>query len=367
MMDKKLIGKWFKNDEGETLNIFDETPLRMKMSFSSSGYYNFEPNCVYEADGFFCYEINDEYHRRVYRVKIEDGCLAGTYTQQGKTVQIKYEKITDEPEDLPQKNLPTEIYVPESEELRIDVLKRYSDFDRSKDENYKCEYTLGGKAPEILEKYGYSEYIKDFKQDNNDLVFSLLDFVCDHFQHNGYGGTGGSGIEEIIKFTENNSGKTNCRGLSIMLAALLRYNNIKARHITCMPYEDPFQDCHVVVDCLLPSGERVMLDPTYRLYLTDKNNKYVSVPRLREMLLNDEPTFENAKASYNGRGFSIADYRQYMTKNTFRFSHSTVMQDGIDHKNAVQLIPKDYPTDKFTNNGYRNTNFVYNDKVFWEM
>ena len=33
---------------GETINIFDETPLRMKVSFSSSGYYNFEPNCVYE-------------------------------------------------------------------------------------------------------------------------------------------------------------------------------------------------------------------------------------------------------------------------------------------------------------------------------
>ena len=52
-MDKRLIGKWYKKDMGETINIFDENPLRMKMSFTSSGYYNFEPNCVYEKDGFF--------------------------------------------------------------------------------------------------------------------------------------------------------------------------------------------------------------------------------------------------------------------------------------------------------------------------
>lgn len=32
-MDKQWIGKWYKEDMGETINIFDETPLRMKMSF----------------------------------------------------------------------------------------------------------------------------------------------------------------------------------------------------------------------------------------------------------------------------------------------------------------------------------------------
>lgn len=34
-MDKRLVGKWYKEDMGETINIFDENPLRMKMSFRS--------------------------------------------------------------------------------------------------------------------------------------------------------------------------------------------------------------------------------------------------------------------------------------------------------------------------------------------
>ncbi len=71
-MDKRLIGKWYKEDMGETINIFDEMPLRMKMSFSSSGYYNFEPNCVYEKDEYLCYEINDEYYRMIYHVQYID-------------------------------------------------------------------------------------------------------------------------------------------------------------------------------------------------------------------------------------------------------------------------------------------------------
>ena len=101
IMDKRLVGKWYKKDLGETINIFDESPLRMKMSFTSSGYYNFEPNCVYEKDGYLCYEINDEYYRMVYHVKYADGFLEGFYTQHGKESPVKYEKIDDVPEDAP--------------------------------------------------------------------------------------------------------------------------------------------------------------------------------------------------------------------------------------------------------------------------
>ncbi len=59
-MDKRLVGKRYKGDFGETIHIFDEEPVRTKMSFSPSGYYNFEPNCAYEKDNYLCSEINEE-------------------------------------------------------------------------------------------------------------------------------------------------------------------------------------------------------------------------------------------------------------------------------------------------------------------
>lgn len=75
--DARMVGKWYKAERGETINIFPEEPLRMKMSFSSSGHCNFTPNCVYADGDALCWEINDEYYRMVYRVRYEDGRLRG--------------------------------------------------------------------------------------------------------------------------------------------------------------------------------------------------------------------------------------------------------------------------------------------------
>lgn len=368
-MDKRLTGKWYKSEMGETLNIFDETPLRMKMSFSSSGHYNFEPNCVYEKDEFLCFEINDEKYRMVYHIKFIDDHLEGYYTQFGKKTPVKYSLVSKLPEDEEYRFVPVEVYVPETEEKRIDLLKKYAFYDRKESEkSYATEYKLCGKTPAILEKYHYSQYIKDVDASDDAIVFRVLDFVCDHFQHNGSGGMSrGKKINDIIAFCENHEGKTNCRGLAILLASLLRLSGIKARHITCMPYEDPFCDCHVVVDCLLPSGKRIMLDPTWRLYLKDSNDTYISLERLRKMLIEEEPVFANQDASYNGTGFDKEYYRNYMIKNAFRFSRGTLCADGFDERGSrrIELIPANYPVENFKASAREE--FVYNDIAFWKM
>ena len=369
-MDKRWIGKWYKNDMGETINIFDETPLRMKMSFSSSGYYNFHPNCVYEKDGYLCYEINDEYYRMVYHVRYKQGKLEGFYTQHGKKVEISYEKISDIPEDLPYRYTPTEVYVPNTEKTRMEILKQYAEYDRGKTCDCGNTFVLGGENPPILEKYHYFEYVNGLDSTDDAIVFKLLDFVCDHFGHNGSGGLGsGRTITDLDTFCESNNHKSNCRGLAILLASLLRLNGIKARHITCLPYEEPFDDCHVVVDCLLPSGKRIMLDPTWRLYLKDRDGEYVSLPRLRELLLADEPVFENPTAGYNGTGFAKEYHRNYMTKNTFRFARCTLHEDGVDGRTPksryIELVPKGYPTENFFES--KKAELVYNDIEFWKI
>ena len=286
-----------------------------------------------------------------------------------KKTEVKYSKISDVPENLPFEARPTEIYVPGTELTRLELLKQYASYDRNND---VCEnaFTLGGAVPEILNKYNYHEYIDAFDDKSDEVVFKLLDFVCDHFGHNGTNGLGeGRAISDIIAFCEANDMKTNCRGLAILLASLLRLNGIKAQHITCMPYEEPFEDCHVVVDCLLPSGDRIMLDPTSRLFYKDKYGKYVSLAFLRELLIADEPIYENPTASYNGNSFAKGYNRDYMIKNTFRFARCTLNEDGVDgrrdNSRYIELIPCGYPTDTFPEN--RKKDFVYNDIEFWTM
>ena len=264
------------------------------------------------------------------------------------------------------------------EKTRLEILKEFAEYDRNKEYGAEDKFVLGGTVPKILEKYNYSEYLKnsdnstDDTSDNSkdDLVFRLLDFVCDHFGHDGQNGNGtGNKITDLIKFCEKNNHKTNCRGLSMLLASLLRLNRIKAQHITCMPNEEPFNDCHVVVDCLLPSGKRVMLDPTHRLYLKDKKGEYVSIPHFREMILNDEPFFENETAGYNGGGFNNEDYKTYMTKNLFRFARCTLNKNGIDGNSFetkyIELVPENFPLENLQNAEKRI--FLRNDIEFWKM
>ncbi len=368
-MDQRLVGKWYKEELGETLNIFGETPLRMKMSFDSSGYFHFEPNCVYERDGYLCFEINDEYYRMVYHVRFADGTLRGYYTQFGKETEVVYEKQADTPDDLPFVYKPTEVYIPGSDMTREEVLRAYADYDGSRPaDTPSTTYVLGEAVPPVLERYGYSEFLRDVPPGTDAVAFRLLAFVCEHFGHNGSGGMPPARrVEDIIAFCETHDGKTNCRGLAILLATLLRMNGIKARHITCKPYEEPFEDCHVVVDCLLPSGKRVMLDPTSRLWYTDAEGDYVSLERLRALLCADEPLFPNADAAYNGGAFDAAYNRRYMTKNAFRFSRGTHFADGADEGAArpVELIPAGYDISLFS--PQRQKTFVYDPRGFWAM
>lgn len=112
-----------------------------------------------------------------------------------------------------------------------------------------------------------------------------------------------------------------------------------------------------------------MFDPTWRLYLRDKADEYVSLPHLRELLLAGEPIFENPTADYNGQGFDKEYHRNYMIKNCFRFARPTLAKEGVDGRTInsryIELIPKDYPTEKFSDN--RRNDFVYNDIEFWQI
>lgn len=260
------------------------------------------------------------------------------------------------------------IFVPESEKSRTELLREFAAYDRSKEESYDTQYQLGEEIPEILNKYVFSDYIKNVDITSDEVVFRVLAFVCDHFGHNGNISLNNRcDINGLIEFCEQHDAKMNCRGLAILLASLLRMVGVKARHITCMPYEEPFNDCHVVVDCLLPSGKRVMLDPTWRLYLKDAEGEYVSLEHFRELLLSGEPVFANVDASYNGEAFDLEYYRSYMTKNSIRFSRGTVYKDGLDDYavRAVVLVPANYPVKNFSLIAKRD--FVFNDREFWRM
>ena len=110
-----------------------------------------------------------------------------------------------------------------------------------------------------------------------------------------------------------------------------------------------------------------MLDPTYRMYLKDSEDRYISLEALRKMLIGGEEFYINENASYNGNELDKEYHRNYMIKNTFRFSRGIFYDNGSDDrvKRRVELIPVNYPTEKFDDSA--KADFVYNDEEFWKM
>lgn len=235
----------------------------------------------------------------------------------------------------------TKIIKPVPEESRLEILKKYSEYD-------------------------YFKYCDSLLANKDGIVFAMLDFVCDHFMHDGtICLPRNHSMAGIIEGSEKIVSKTNCRGLSLILAELLRMNGIKARHVTCKPYEEPFSDCHVVVDCIMPSGARIMLDPTYRLYFVDDNGGYVSIAQLREGIIHGVDFHPNSSASHNGEEFTYDNYREYMTKNLFRLNTNFILDDTQPdmETSEIELIPKGYTTEGFA----KKVKFVTDPISFWDI
>ena len=152
-------------------------------------------------------------------------------------------------------------------------------------------------------------------------------------------------------------GRTNCRGLSLILAQLIRAYNIKAFHITCYPYEDPFEDCHVVVAVYSEHlGKWIMLDPTNNLYLKNAEGRIVCVDESREILISGGKLTAYWKDEILNEEFHDM-YRNYMAKNLIRIMRDADAGYGSDyHQYAregggahVTLMPEKYMNNEAKN------------------
>lgn len=299
--------------------------------------------------------FNDAEHRAVLRLRLEDGVMKGSFCQlKEQEESVEFSRISDQLSDYLKKHM--EII----KLSRLEILRRYADYDRGQSP-VKIEFVLGEKLPECLDRYDLGKYTEG--KEGDELVFALLDFICDNFHHDGCSGMPSwpdhRKLQDFVLYYEK-MGRTNCRGLSIMLSALLRSFGIRAQHVTCLPYEDPCSDCHVVVDCFLPSGGRVLLDPTFRVWFKDEKESPVSIQELRKIILENKPLIPSEQAAYNGvsgkGSFDMDSYREYMAKNTLRFSKGRVCRDGDDEFESLRLFPKDYD--------YSNFRFGQNDTIF---
>lgn len=348
-------GIWEGEISTDSLGTFDitldvYTGDKTQKVLASSKVFNFQYLEVdWEVkDDDLTFKMNDEDNRAEIKLSLtEEKNLSGTYSQYGASDEFTLTKTSDQAADGAfSRNYPEYTY-----KERLQQLKEFSEY---AEDDITIPFTY-----ELDQREEYEDLIREYDLDSVtegyedvDLMLVLLKWVSNNFRHDG-----NSGLPKkrdaiaLVDFYKQNPDGINCRGLSILLSELLRAYGIPAKHITCMPKEAVFQDCHVVVHAYSEKLEQwIMLDPTYKLVLQNENGDYVNLPMLREMLLDGEALLPNKDAGWNGNSFNTEDYREYMTKNTFRFSCATDFyfgaEEGSSRNVTNMLAPKGYNDDE---------------------
>ena len=260
------------------------------------------------------------------------------------------------------------------EQPRIEMLREFADY--SSDEKYRrnitYEYTLGEKEKyrDIIKKYGLDS-ITAGKEDL-DLIFALCRWASDTFGEDGNSGFPAKrGARAIIKFAKKNRG-INCWLKCTLLAEMLRAYGIKAYHVHCQSFEEPYRSTNSLVHAYSESLKKwIMLDPVLYVHLKDKNGNIINIPEFRNIIITGEEFYVNADAkNFWGETVTPEKYREIMATYMFRFSraekHYYGSDIGLDNNPVRQLIPEKYL--KYTENfsEYNKQSFVLSEKDFWE-
>ena len=122
----------------------------------------------------------------------------------------------------------------------------------------------------------------------------------------------------LWEYTKTVAPAFNCRLHSILTYELLTAAGIKARYITCLPYDRNDNDCHVVNEVWLPeTGKWVMIDTDMKRYVTDKKGNLLSLAEIREHFINDKKVV--VYFNFDNPISKITYYHAYMAKNTYWF------------------------------------------------
>jgi hypothetical protein len=155
----------------------------------------------------------------------------------------------------------------------------------------------------------------------------------------------------LISVCEKENRGVNCRMMATILNEVYLAMGFKSRHVTCMPVEKEFTDCHVVNMVFSETlGKWIYMDPTFEGYFMDKDSSLVGIAEVREILIKGEPLLISDGLNWNGESYDINAYKNYLTKNLFRFSCPLGSEPGYESKDGdltwIYLNPVGYDPEK---------------------
>ncbi|MHC8949695.1 transglutaminase domain-containing protein [Sphingobacterium hungaricum] len=267
---------------------------------------------------------------------------------------------------------------------RLDILKEAEKYDYSDNRFFpKFEY-------ESLDNPNLQKLRQDFKLDSiagkgSELsqIFNLLHWLHDLIKHDGSleNPTSKNAIDLIEVCKIENRG-LNCRMLATILNECYLSMGIKSRHITCMPKEMQFDECHVINSVYSKELRKwIWIDPTFDAYVMDEKGNLLGIQEVREKLIKGEPLVLNADANWNREHLQTKQeyLNKYMAKNLYRLeailfsTYNTETKMSSKELTYVELLPLDglnqTPQKKEQTNNSTGMKYTFyktnNPELFW--
>lgn len=182
-------------------------------------------------------------------------------------------------------------------------------------------------------------------------------------------------VEILQKVKEQRKG-SNCLAHATVMTEVLLANRYYARTIRCIPIGTMPYDVHNLTIVYVKEIKKWMvLDPTYNLFFSDEDGRFLSLSEIKEYILNNKciKICTNHRFKNINVNFLREKYMKYMVKNLFRFQSSVVVNKKINNKNKIriyELCPKYYLPykDPLTIRDYENFQilYIYDDNFFWQ-
>ena len=155
----------------------------------------------------------------------------------------------------------------------------------------------------------------------------------------------------LIRVCREENRGVNCRMIATILNEAYLAMGFNSRFVTCLPEDKTDTDCHVTNMVFSKTLDKwVYMDPTFQGYFMDEDSVLLNHMEIRQRLIEGRPLLLPDDLNWNGTPYDHDQYRNYMTKNLFRFSCPVGSEPGYESKESdlawIHLNPAGYDDDK---------------------
>ena len=239
-----------------------------------------------------------------------------------------------------------------------------------------CEYTYEDVETEFVYELCNEEVLAYVKEKGIDVenkhdfatACALMKKTAEVIHHDGVNyshDNDNNGTIAQFQFAEKQGNYTNCRGIAIIFAGVLRAYGYKANVVECWPEKSDAPDIHVVCEAFIEElNKYVLLDVTNNLVLF-LDGTPLSIIELRDAIVQEKSDLItiNEDAAHNGVKADLIDSIAFMSRNLMFLRKGFVSDEEteVEKENAFCLAPKD-----LIEEGYpKSARFTCNRKEFY--